>query len=289
VLEVFTNELTDRLRDANITPAHDFSTSTPSFCFTGGHLIVNRRHVNYYIDENGGYVNRDHIVTKNMVTIFNSKPFELGYNTEFDDRYVGLEDVRLFEHNGETLFTANRGMSDGKMRVEYGRIDYDTKSAVSAVLTKTDGVRDTEKNWVLFADKTGSLKVVYNWAPFTTYDIGHANMLINRVEQQMPPFFEHVRGSTNGIRVGSETWFICHLVSYEDRRYYYHIVVSVNSDTGRINRWTKLFTFAKEKVEYALGFVPYGDNFIIGYSKMDKTTEFTIVKKQTIEKLFVCQ
>jgi hypothetical protein len=246
--------------------------------------------VNYYIDENGGYVNRDHIITKNMVSIvLDGDTFELGYNTDLDARYVGLEDVRLFEHNDETLFTANRGMSDGKMRVEYGRIDYETKTAGSAVLTKTDGVRDTEKNWVLFADKNGGLKVVYNWAPFTTYDIGHTNTLINRVEQQMPPFFEHVRGSTNGIRVGNETWFICHLVSYEDRRYYYHIVVSVNSDTGRINRWTKLFTISKEKVEYVLGFIRSGDDFLIGYSKMDKTTEFAMVKKQTIDKLFVSQ
>jgi tetratricopeptide (TPR) repeat protein len=288
VLEVFTNELTDQLHETNPTVANDFNTSTPSFCYSGDQLIVNRRHVNYYIDENGGYVNRDHIITKNMVSIlFDGDTFELGYNTDFDARYIGLEDVRLFEHNDETLFTANRGMPDGKMRVEYGHIDYETKTAVSAVLTKTDGVRDIEKNWVLFADKNGGLKVVYNWAPFTTYDIGHTNTLINRMEQQMPPFFEHVRGSTNGIRVGNETWFICHLVSYEDRRYYYHIVVSVNSDTGRINRWTKLFTFAKEKVEYALGFIRSGDDFLIGYSKMDKTTEFTMVKKQSIEKLFV--
>lgn len=287
-LEIFTNELSDRLNESNPTPTTDFNTSTPSFCYSGDQLIVNRRHVNYYIDDKGGYVNRDQIITKNMVSIvFDGDTFELGYNTELDARYVGLEDVRLFEHNGDTLFTANRGMPDGKMRVEYGYIDYETKTAKSAVLTKTDGIRDTEKNWVLFADKNGGLKIVYNWAPFTTYDIGHANTLINRNEQKTPPFFEHVRGSTNGIRVGNETWFICHLVSYEDRRYYYHIVVSVNSDTGHINRWTKLFTFAKEKVEYVLGFVKNGDDFLVGYSKMDKTTEFAMVKKQTIDKMFI--
>jgi tetratricopeptide (TPR) repeat protein len=287
-LEVFTNELTDHLNESNPTPTTDFNTSTPSFCYNGDQLIVNRRHVNYYIDDKGGYVNRDQIITKNMVSIvFDGDTFELGYNTESDARYVGLEDVRLFERNGDTLFTANRGMPDGKMRVEYGYIDYETKTAKSAVLTKTDGVRDIEKNWVLFADKNGGLKVVYNWASFTTYNIGYANTLINRNEQKTPPFFEHVRGSTNGIRVGNETWFICHLVSYEDRRYYYHIVVSVNSDTGHINRWTKLFTFAKEKVEYILGFVKNGGDFLIGYSKMDKTTEFAMVRKQTIDKMFI--
>jgi tetratricopeptide (TPR) repeat protein len=288
VIEAYTNELIDRLNKTNLTPAAEFNTSTPSFCYIKDQLIVNRRHVNYYIDEKGGYVNHDKIITKNMVSIvFDDDTFELGYNTELDERYIGLEDVRLFEHNGETLFTANRGMPDGKMRVEYGHIDYETKSTVSAILTKTDGVRDIEKNWVLFADKNGGLKIVYNWAPFTTYDIGHANVLINGTEQKMPPFFEHVRGSTNGIRVGGETWFICHLVSYEDRRYYYHIVVSVDVETGRINRWTKLFTFSKEKVEYVLGFVKKDDDFLVGYSKMDKTTEFTMVSQKTIENLFL--
>jgi hypothetical protein len=38
-----------------------------------------------------------------------------------------------------------------------------------------------------------------------------------------------------------------------------------------------------------LGFVKNIENeneFMIGYSKMDKTTEFTMVSKQTIENLF---
>ena len=150
-------------------------------------------------------------------------------------------------------------------------------------------IRDIEKNWVLCSDNNEELKIVYNWFPFTTYDIGHGNMLINKTEQEMPPFFKHVRGSTNGIRVNNEIWFLCHLVSYEDRRYYYHILVSVDVETMKVNRWTKCFTFNKEKVEYVLGFVKNIENeneFMIGYSKMDKTTEFTMVGKKTIENLF---
>lgn len=289
VLEVFSNKLTDHLNSSSPQPTDEFKTSTPTFCYKDKTLVVNRRHVNYYIDDNGGYVNRDQIITKNMMSVYNENnvdQFELGYNTDFDARYVGLEDIRLFQHNGDILFTANRGMPDGKMCVEYGHIECEAKTTVSSVLTKIDGSRDIEKNWVLFADKHGGLKVVYNWAPFTTYDIGHANTLINKSQQQMPPFFEHVRGSTHGIRVDNEIWFVCHLVSYEDRRYYYHIIVSVDVETEQINRWTKLFTFSKEKVEYVLGFIKYGKDFLLGYSKMDRTTEFSMVSKKNIEKLF---
>ena len=290
-LDTFSNSLTDKLNNSGPQLETDFNTSTPTFCYHKNTLILNRRHVNYYIDDNGGYVNRDKIITKNMMFIDSPCPvnFELGYNMDLDNRYVGLEDIRFFEHKGETLFTANRGTNDGKMRVEYGRIDYDDKCVRSSLLTKVDGIRDIEKNWVLCSDNNEDLKIVYNWFPFATYDIGHGNMLINKNEQDMPPFFKHVRGSTNGLRVNNEIWFLCHLVSYEDRRYYYHILVSVDVKTMRVNRWTKCFTLNKEKVEYVLGFVKNIENeneFMIGYSKMDKTTEFTMVSKQTIENLF---
>ncbi len=293
-----------------------FNTSTPSFCMHTGQLVVNVRYVDYYIDDAGNYINKEYITTHNVISMSdNSEPFVLGYNLDHDCRYKGLEDVRLFEHNGETYFTANRGLSDGTMRVEYGTIDYDAKRVLEtkgflkgSLLTKTDGIRNIEKNWVLYGNATrepyGSLgknatrepygfldnrlKVVYQWAPFTTYDIGHNNMLINKCEDnEVPPFFEHLRGSTHGINVGKETWFICHLVSYEDRRYYYHILVAIDPATNKVKRWTKLFTLDGEKVEYVLGFINLdADTFLLGYSCMDNSTKFATVKKSVFDAMF---
>jgi tetratricopeptide (TPR) repeat protein len=261
-----------------------FQTSTPSFCMHNGELVINRRHVNYYIDNTGGYVNKEHIITKNMITV-GDKTFELGYNRDLDGRYVGLEDVRLFEHGGETYFTANRGTQDGKMRVEYGTIDYENQCVKSAFLTKPDGCSDIEKNWVLYTDAEGRLRVVYNW--LTTYEIGHANMLINKREMKTPKFFELLRGSTNGIRVGNETWFIAHAVSYEERRYYYHILVAIDTATGEVKRWSKFFSLDGEKVEYVLGFIQTSeDEFLIGYSKMDKECCVKRVSRADLEKLY---
>ncbi len=264
-----------------------FAISTPSICFHNEKPVICRRHVNYYIDENGGYVNKAHIVTKNIISFGENKTFELGYNRDLDGRYMGLEDIRLFEHNGETRFTANRGTQDGKMRVEYGTIDYTNECVKSAFLTKTDGCSDIEKNWVLFADDNNQICVVYHWWPeFTTYKIGHANMLINKRTIKVPRFFEYLRGSTNGINVDGETWFIAHAVSYEERRYYYHILVKIDRE-GYI-RWSRFFTLEGEKVEYVLGFVPYGkDDFLIGYSKMDKTCCIKTVSKTYLESLMV--
>lgn len=259
-----------------------FNISTPSFCVHNGETVINRRHVNYYIDDNGGYVNQEHIISKNMIT-YGSKTFELGYNRLLDGRYVGLEDIRLFEHSGETHFTANRGTQDGKMRVEYGTIDYENQCIRSSLFA---GFSDIEKNWVLYAGSDGRLRVVYNW--LTTYEIGHANMLMNKREMQVPKFFELLRGSTNGIRVGAETWFIAHAVSYEDRRYYYHILIALDTETGEVKRWTKFFVIEGEKVEYVLGFIQTSeDEFMIGYSKMDKTCCIKNVSKSHLNELFI--
>ena len=113
-------------------------------------------------------------------------------------------------------------------------------------------------------------------------------MLINKHQTQVPRFFESVRGSTNGVRVGAETWFICHLVSYEDRRYYYHILVAINTEKGDITRWSRLFTFEREKVEYVLGFVKTDEaQFLLSYSKMDRTSEFKCVDQNELELLFL--
>ena len=274
-----------------------FRTSTPSVCFHGGRMVTNHRQVNYHINESGGYVNQEHITTHNVITIHNifaelddedTMSFVLDYNKENDARYVGLEDMRLFEHQGITHFTANRGLADGTMRVEYGHIDYAGRRVVSSLLTKPDGQANIEKNWVLYADNNNQIRVVYNWWPLTTYEIGHANVLINKHQTQVPRFFESVRGSTNGVRVGAETWFICHMVSYEDRRYYYHILVAINTETGDITRWSRLFTFEREKVEYVLGFLKTDDTqFLLGYSKMDRTSEFKSVEQKELELLFI--
>jgi hypothetical protein len=106
-------------------------------------------------------------------------------------------------------------------------------------------------------------------------------------EIQTPPIFKCFRGSTNGIRIGNEIWFICHVVSYEDRRYYYHVIFTLDATTYEVKRFTNLFTFDGEKVEYTLGFIyrPIEDVFWIGYSKMDRSTHYMAIQKSAVESL----
>lgn len=138
---------------------------------------------------------------------------------------------------------------------------------------------------MLFTDINDNLKCVYKWFPLTIGRIDN-NELKNIEEIQMPNSFKHIRGSTNGVSVGNEIWFLCHAVSYEDCRYYYHIMIVLDKVTMRLRRHTPFFTFANNKVEYTLGFVKNKDQFIIGYSTMDKSTMFISVNENSFSEMF---
>lgn len=273
---------------------NDYTGSTPTLCIHDGELIVNRRFINYKIDENGNYTNGETINTINIIgsysinenILIENYTQKLEYTEKYDGYYKGLEDIRLFSYNNKILYNANRGVG-GKMRVEHGEICFDDK----VVYTKNDSLlgkenqANIEKNWVLFTDINNNLKCVYKWHPLTFGTI-HNNDLRNMEEIQTPNSFKHIRGSTNGVTVGDEIWFLCHVVSYEERRYYYHIMIALDKLTMQLRRHTPFFTFANNKVEYSLGFIKRKEHFIIGYSEMDKTTRFISVHEKSFLNMF---
>jgi len=276
-----------------------FVSSTPSVCIKdGSEFVVNVRYVNYRIGEHGEYLNENKIKTKNVLATFDmttypwtkKKEFLLKYDESYDDRYVGLEDVRLFCHRGNMLYNANRGLPNGHMEVEHGSIQEET---TDSTFTKTKNQQTIEKNWVLFSDLNENLKMIYKWYPLTLGDVKQnedsTSTLITTNEIETPNFFRYVRGSTNGVKIGNEIWFLCHVVSYEDRRYYYHLFVVIDSETYFVKRYSRLFTFEKSPVEYTLGFVYFEESkrFLIGYSIMDRETKFLTMEKFVVDSFFM--
>ena len=293
----------------------EFVSSTPSISLYGeNQLVVVQRYVNYRINSNGGYENQSHISTKNVVATFDirndvwtkTREFEMAYDDSLDSLYVGLEDVRILAHDGQLLYNANRGINLHHLMVEHGSIDIETNKTVSG-LVLIDQQKQVEKNWVLFTDGNGKLKIIYDWSNLVIGDVKNeselepdsddepdtsdenaTSFLFQKTHNiQTPPFFRFIRGSTNGILIGDEVWFMCHVVSYEDRRYYYHVFVVIDSRTYAVKKYTTMFTFGKEKVEYTLGFIyiQSSDSFLIGYSKMDREVDYVSVAKSDVEKL----
>ena len=289
-----------------------YVSSTPSLCIDTSNknrLIVNVRYVSYRIDEKGGYSYDKNICTKNVVTTIDMTyqrgwtkglEFELNYNKVYDDLYIGLEDVRIFSNNETIFFNANRGLGYNKMSIETGKIMLGSASA-SSHLIYTDDQKDIEKNWVLFKNGKRELKMIYGWHPLKIGDIeddpekkiDDKNQILKKLvitsEEETPNFFRWVRGSTNGITIDDEVWFICHLVSYEDRRYYYHLFVILDVNTMKLKRYSEMFNFEGEKVEYTLGFayMEKEKQFLIGYSVMDRESKYMTVSRENVNSLFI--
>ena len=286
-----------------------YLSSTPSLCIDPAYqnrLMVNVRYVSYRIDDQGKYSYGDNILTKNVLARIEigashwtrMNEYELDYNKCYDGLYVGLEDVRLFGNNETLHFNANRGLGYSKMVIETGTIK--AGGSVSSNLVYTDDQRDVEKNWVMFKNANREIKTIYGWHPLKMGDviedpnktIDEKGQIVKRLkitsEQPTPNFFRWVRGSTNGVRIGDEIWFLCHIVSYEERRYYYHIAIVLDASTMLLKRYTRMFTFEREKVEYTLGFVflEKDQQFLIGYSIMDRETKYMAISKQNMESLF---
>ena len=290
---------------------NSFFTSTPSISIdpsTKNRLIINRRYVNYKIGDKGEYINQSNIITKNIISYVDisrsvwsiESETELKYNDCYDNVYVGLEDVRIMGYNNKLYFNANRGIGQGNMVVEHGLINLKSRSTLSNLI-EIDGQHNIEKNWVMFENGNRELKMIYGWSPLRIGNvIDHPESKIDDKNNPMrkmvvtnefttPNFFRWLRGSTNGQRVGNEIWFICHLVSYEDRRYYYHIFVALDAKTMELKRYSRIFTFEKEKVEYTLGFVYLEETreLLIGYSLMDRETKYMTISRDKVEELFM--
>jgi tetratricopeptide (TPR) repeat protein len=301
--------LQNATKSLNITESGEYVPSTPSILLRGNHLIVNVRYVNYRIDEHGGYVNQDKIQTKNAIAILdvsnpvwkNIQEFELKYDTTIDNYYVGLEDIRIFVGNdNKVYYNANRGLSYGNMIVEHGEIDMSSESTHNNRCLIKNEQSSIEKNWVLLphtengnesddSDDEERLQIIYNWSPNIIIGKIVEDKFVETHQVKTPAFFKHLRGSTNGVVIKNEIWFICHLVSYEDRRYYYHIAVVLDKDTYELKRYTPLFTLEGEKVEYTLGFVylEKNDSLLLGYSVYDKSTKYMNVNREVLEYMMI--
>ena len=121
----------------------------------------------------------------------------------------------------------------------------------------------------------------------------------------MPRIFSRVRGSTcgfnyikvlganNGINENNnitinieekEIWFVGHIVSYENPRHYYHIII-VFDENMNLLRYSAPFKFEGEPIEYCLSIIVEDERVLINYSTWDRTTRIGVYEKNYIETL----
>jgi hypothetical protein len=283
--------------------------STPSICFLNDDIYINMRIVSYLITESGCYdIKNNHITSKNKLIKLDKNlnvkdNYILNYNTAYDDYYEGIEDMRLISYDNKLYFNGVRPIgkdSEFKIVMEHGFVDFDTKSVNSKFLS-FDKQNKIEKNWVLF-NYNNELYHIYSWSPLLILKVktdeicennensSNSESVIHLGEVKrivMPVIFNEIRGSTNGKVILDEIWFICHIVSHEEKRHYYHMMVVLDLHTLKLKKYSNMFTFNKINIEFCLGLDFYDNNFYITYSTMDNTSNLGIISYEKMQKYFL--
>ena len=269
---------------------------------------MNIRYVNYYIDGGGCYLNCDrHIISTNKYIEFDKdfnvkteKWMELKYE---DRRYIGVEDVRIFNDikSNDLLFIGTGYHKNDRIGIVSGKYDIENMKLDSVEITQDFNNSGCEKNWV-FIDFNNSTHVVYDWCPLNICKINNETNKLEKVAVRETPFiFSRIRGSSSGFKYSrkidevkngniiidieeTEIWFVNHIVSYESPRHYYHIITVFDSSMNLL-RYSAPFKFEGDPIEYCLSIVVEDERVIINYSTWDRTTRIGIYDKSYIDSI----
>lgn len=276
---------------------HTFVDSVNKDISIDGYMM-NIRYVNYYILDNGGYINYDnHIITLNKCifmtkdfTIANEKTklFDLDYNERL---YMGIEDLKIFKDpkTQEVKMIGTGFHENNKIGIVCGDYDLSNSLLIGKEINPSFCKTDCEKNWV-YLNYKDELAVIYCWYPLTVCNIktdeNTGEKLLHKIFEntKMPKIFQRVRGSTCGFSYNNEIWFICHIVSYEAPRHYYHIFVVLDNDMNLL-RYSAPFKFADSPIEYCLGLIVEDDRVLATYSEWDRTTQIAVYDKPYVENI----
>jgi glycosyltransferase involved in cell wall biosynthesis len=277
---------------ATLTGSTDpYYPSTPSIIRYHNGYLMNQRYVNYFIEPNGSYK------CEYPITSFNRRMYldhNFGVISQFDfdqlqpefDRYRGIEDVKIFPHNGQILFLGTeQNLTNKHLSVAGGVYPVENEThALSSVIYPSPENANCEKNWC-YLDHKGTLKVVYKWHPLTIGTLVDDRVTLESSDSSVPAFFKHLRGSSNGVTYGNEIWFVTHMVEMSSPRNYYHCIVILDKDTLHHKRNSILFKFEDSSIEYCLGMVVTKKDIVFGYSKMDRETIVCSYERPSIDQL----
>ena len=261
--------------------------------------LCNIRYVNYFIEPNGSYKNCEkHIISVNKFVEFDEN-FKLvkeeWMELMYDGRlYIGVEDLKIFyDSYKETLLYIGTGYhSNNQIGIVSGKYDIINKKTEIYELKQTFNKTQCEKNWI-YVDYNQQLHIIYDWYPLKICKLENNELKIVE-SRSMPKLFSRVRGSTCGYvynkKLGlnengeTETWFVNHIVSYENPRHYYHII-SVFDSNMNLLRYSAPFKFEGEPIEYCLSIVVEDNRVLINYSTWDRTTRIGVYDKNYIDSI----
>lgn len=285
--------------------------------FQGEHLL-NTRYVNYWYYESGSYLfydGRNIIQNKNILSLMvdnNGILMPMGYQEMRDDTIElpkynmysrGIEDIRLYEHNGRVRFIATSVgyHTTGGNRMVIGNYDYKTLSYSDAQVIESPSDAYCEKNWVPIPSSDGAERFIYKWnagvaTPCTppatkgnlppyipvivTVKNGQCSLstpldsedLVAKPVLMTPVWVaaHALKGSSAFVEYNGELIGVTHFSEDAMPRRYFHMLIVLDKTTYAPIRYSKPFVFEKVGIEFCIGFDAYDDKYRFWISRFDR-------------------
>lgn len=268
----------------------EFYSGTPCIINSSfnSHLILNTRWVSYYLDENGkkkSYsptkmtLNSLLLIDNKLLKCSSERFFDIDLASHQNCYYKGFEDLRLFNFQGQLYYLASV-YDNSKQSIQISSDKYfPDKNKLTKNIIYPDFKKpfQAEKNWS-FCQVKDKLLVIYSWYPLKVCTIDYSKRILKLLwERKMPKPFMNYRGSTCGIQIGDEIWFIIHT-----KRTFYHSFIIFDINLNLIKS-SQLFKFQNFRIEYCLGFVFLNNQLIISYSCLDRKRFISIYELKDIQ------
>jgi len=274
--DYYTTKLTTITRRYNYMNIPGYIPSSASHLFYNNQHILNTRYVNYWLQPDGSYIIPEGVIrNKNVASILDAslnpmtfkemeEPELIDYLAVARYKSVGLEDIRLYEHNGVMRFIATsiNYSESGVNRMVIGNYAFGNYSDCVVIESKR-----CEKNWVYIPTdllrkwiRDDAEHFIYSWSPITIIKIvGNKFEPVLKIEGG-----DHrVKGSTSFVKGPRGYEAVVHFSEEHTPRHYYHMMVDENF------KFSKPFYFENLGIEFCIGFM-ITDKYYFWISQMDR-------------------
>jgi tetratricopeptide (TPR) repeat protein len=285
-LKFYVNKIPSTLKKVEIQNpfGNDFRPSAISVL---NYPFANARFVNYQIQPDGSYTMPNGIViTKNAYV-----NLETGEATEmtdpsplYDSHIKGIEDLRIYQQNDKTLFTATtyKQFIPDMISIVSGSYNIETHRLENVIGINSPTNSGCEKNWVHVPNTD---HFIYSWSPLRVGKIVNDKFYFFK-ETKTPQLFNHIRGSAPPIDYNGNWLTLVHFVEYSAPRKYYHCFIKLSKSYELLDI-SLPFYFRENRIEYCLSVIQKNDNLSCFVSLNDCDPHEIIIKYSDLEWIII--
>lgn len=270
-----------------------YQPTSSSFLEFQGQQFLNVRYVNYTQTPEGMYIINDPrnflrtenrlCVLENYETVVQSSFLKIVTDLPVTGESIqGLEDVRLYESEGQLKFIATQQQYSAtrQSRMTIGTVDVLESLLTDLAVLDPPHPTNCEKNWIPI-QKDGQDLFIYQWHPFQIGKVTEGRLeIVQTVET--PSSFQKVRGSTTFHEVAEGLIGLVHWSEERHPRHYYHMLVLLDKETLEPIERSGPFVFGRIGIEFCIGMAVRGCEFQFWYSQHDRDPVWLLVPRSEL-------